>query len=155
MNEQFQACRNKSETFKSRKTVRTVGESLKDVFMLNGESEGGVTQICKSVHKDNLIKVPEHSESKTITDGKDGPAPYKNTANLSSTADYKSTLKKTQFTGQNRFHLSQVRRRNKCFLCEAEEVTLVRDVLIFHCPWCQSYNSYNCQGPCRWSSYTS
>ena len=59
MNEQSQACSNKSETFKSQQNLRTVEESLKDVFMLNGES-GGVTQIIKSVHKDDLIKVPEN-----------------------------------------------------------------------------------------------
>ena len=60
MNEQSQACSNKSETFKSQQNLRTVEESLKDVFMLNVKSEGGVTQISKSGHKDNLIKVPEH-----------------------------------------------------------------------------------------------
>ena len=113
MNEQSQACSNKSETFKSQQNLRTVEESLKDVFMLNVKSEGGVTQISKSGHKDNLIKVPEHrSECKAIKTGREGPTPwsgpYKNADNLSSTSDYESTLRKTHFTAQTRFYLSQV-----------------------------------------------
>jgi hypothetical protein len=56
MNEEYKAYSNKSETFKSRKTLITVGETLKDFFMLNGKSEGEVTQISKILHKDNELK---------------------------------------------------------------------------------------------------
>jgi len=74
-------------------------------------SERKVTEMSKIFRKDKLSNL-------IIKD--DGP-PTPDT--------WRKTLRKTRVPGLNA-GLAQLERRNKCFLCEAEETTLVRKVNI-------------------------